>query len=260
MRAPQKDDLRLYAMAALAFIASTVMTITWCQSMSAMPGMRMPGGWIMTMTWMRTPGQTWLEVGGTFFAMWTVMMVAMMLPVFAPALCRLRREAGRRRTVAAIGFAAAYFGVWASVGLLLFPLVAGFNALAMRSEMLSEITPLLGGLVAIIAGALQLTSWKSRALVRCRHDADCCGSQQRMPRDAVRAGVRLGLKCAYCCAPLTTILLVTGVMNLLGMALITFAISAERLTGSVNAARVVGAGVLTSGIVLVGRAILMLER
>jgi hypothetical protein len=44
-------------------------------------------------------------------------------------------------------------------------------------------------------------------------------------------------------------------MDLPAMALITIAIGAERLTGSVHAARVVGSGVLTSGIFLVGRAI-----
>jgi predicted metal-binding membrane protein len=133
----------------------------------------------------------------------------------------------------------------------------GFNALAMRSEMLSEVTPLLGGLVVMIAGALQFASWKTRALVRCRHAEDCCGSQRMMPRDALRAGAQLGLKCAYCCASLTAVLLVIGVMDLLAMALVTIAISAERLTSSANVARVVGAGLLTSGVFLVGRAILV---
>jgi predicted metal-binding membrane protein len=260
LRSSQSRDRRMYGVMALAFIASTAITLVWCKSMSAMPGMEMPGGWTMTMMWMRMPGQTWLEAGGTFLAMWTVMMMAMMLPVFASALRRLRREARGGRALPVIGVAAGYFGVWASVGLFLFPVGVGFNALAMRSEMLSEVTPLLGGLVVMVAGALQVASWKTRALVLCRHEEDRCGSQQGMPRDALRAGVRLGLKCTYCCAPLTIILLVTGVMNLLGMALITFAISAERLTGSVNAARLVGAGVLTSGIVLAGRAILILER
>jgi predicted metal-binding membrane protein len=257
LTASQKDDLRLYGLAALAFIGSAATTVVWCKSMSAMPGMEMPGGWTMTMAWMRMPGQTWLEAGGTFLAMWTVMMVAMMLPVFAPELHRFRHASRRSRPMPAIGFAAGYFGVWAAVGLVLFPAGVGFNALAMRSERLSEVTPLLGGLVVMIAGALQFTSWKTRALVRCRHEEDCCGSQRVMPRDALRTGARLGLKCAYCCAALTAILLVTGVMDLLAMALVTIAISAERLTRSVNVARVVGAGMLTSGIFLVGRAILI---
>jgi predicted metal-binding membrane protein len=255
LRAPQKSDVRLYGVAALAFIASSAMTEFWCKSMSAMPGMEMPGGWIMTMAWMRTPGQTWLEAGGTFLAMWTVMMVAMMLPVFAPALRRFRRETRCSRAMPAIGFAMGYFGVWASAGFLLFPVGVGFNALAMRSVMLAEVTPLLGALVVMTAGALQFAAWKARMLARCRLAEVCCGSQPRMPRAALRAGARLGLRCAYCCAPLTAILLVTGVMDLLAMALVTIAISAERHTRSVKVARVVGAGVLTFGMFLVGRAI-----
>jgi predicted metal-binding membrane protein len=257
LRASQKDDLRLYGVAALAFIASTTITVAWCKPMSAMPGMKMPGGWTMTMMWMRAPGQTWLEAGGTFLAMWTVMMAAMMLPVFAPALRRIRREARRSGAVPAIGFAVGYFGVWSAVGLVLFPVGVGFNALAMRSEMLSKVTPLLGGLVAMIAGTLQFTSWKTRALVCCRLEEDCCGSQWLMPRDGLRAGARLGLKCAYCCAGLTAFLLVTGVMDLVVMALVAIAITAERLTNAVNVARMVGAGMLICGIVLVGRAILI---
>jgi len=257
MRPSQNRDVRLCGVTALTFIASVAATVAWCKSMAAMPGMDMPGGWTMTMTWMRVPGQTWLEAGGTFLAMWTIMMVAMMLPVFTPELLRLRREAHRGRAMPAIGFAAGYFGVWASVGLLLFPVGVGFNALAMRSEMLSKVTPLLVGLVVMIAGALQFTSWKTRALVCCRHEEGGCCSKQTMPRNGLRAGARLGLKCANCCAPLTAVLLVIGVMDLVAMMLIAIAISAERLTRSVNMARAVGAGMLISGVVLVGRAILI---
>jgi len=256
VRASRNRDIRLYGVMALAFIASVAATITWCESMSAMPGMRMPGGWSMTMTWMRTPGQTWLAAGGTFLAMWTFMMAAMMLPTFAPVLRRFQRR-GHRRAMQAISLATGYFGVWAAVGLLLFPIGVGFNALAMRNEMLSKVTPLLGALVVMIAGALQFMSWKTRALARCRHEEGCCDAWWGKPRDALPVGMRLGLKCAYCCAPLTAVLLVTGVMELVVMALITIAISSERLARSVAVVRMVGVGMLISGIVLVRRAMLI---
>jgi predicted metal-binding membrane protein len=253
----KKDDLLLYAVEALVFIASASITAVWCKSMSAMPGMQMPGAWIMTMTWKRMPDQTWLQAGGAFLAMWTVMMVAMMLPVFAPALLRFRRRAPRRPAAMTIGCAVGYFGVWSAVGLFLFPFGVGFNALTMRSEMLSEVTPLLGGLVVMIAGALQFTSWKSRRLVQCRHEESCCGPPQATCLDALSTGVRLGVKCAYCCAALTAVIVVIGCMNLLAMTLVAVAIGAERLAKSVNVSRVVGAGVLTFGIFMVGRAILV---
>ena len=89
-----------------------------------------------------------------------MMMVAMM-PVFAPEL-GTRRAARRSGAMSTIGSVASYFGVWAAVGLVLFPVGVGFNALAMRSELLSEVTPVLRGLVLMIAGALQFTTWKTR--------------------------------------------------------------------------------------------------
>ena len=71
---------------ALLFIASAAGTIVWCTSMSAMGGMPMPGGWTMSMVWMRMPGQTWPGAAASFLGMWIVMMVAMMLPSLVPML------------------------------------------------------------------------------------------------------------------------------------------------------------------------------
>ena len=48
---------------ALLFVTSAVVTMVWCASMSAMAGMPMPGGWTMSMAWMRMPGQTWPGAG-----------------------------------------------------------------------------------------------------------------------------------------------------------------------------------------------------
>src|SRR5262249_45212516 len=75
--------------------ASAGVTIVWCASMSAMGGMAMPGGWTMSMTWMRMPGQTWPGAATSFVGMWVVMMVAMMLPSLVPMLWRYRQAVGR---------------------------------------------------------------------------------------------------------------------------------------------------------------------
>src|SRR5205807_9830135 len=94
------------AAAALVFLASAAGTIVLCHSMSG--GMPMPGGWTMSMAWMRMPAQTWLSAAAMFLLMWIVMMVAMMLPSLAPTL-RHRRE---KRWLAAI----AYFFIWTLFG------------------------------------------------------------------------------------------------------------------------------------------------
>ncbi len=79
-----------YCVSALLFIVSAVVTVVWCSSMSA-GGMPMPGGWTMSMAWMRMPGQTWSGAALSFVGMWFVMMVAMMLPSLMPMLLRYRR-------------------------------------------------------------------------------------------------------------------------------------------------------------------------
>ena len=80
---------------ALLFAASTAVTIVWCNSMSAMREMPMPGGWTMSMAWMRMPGQSWFSSAASFLGMWVVMMVAMMLPSLVAMLWRYREAVGR---------------------------------------------------------------------------------------------------------------------------------------------------------------------
>jgi hypothetical protein len=63
--------------------------------MSAMGGMPMPGGWTMSMVWMRLPEQTWPGAAASFLGMWIVMMVAMMLPSLVPMLWRFRQAIGK---------------------------------------------------------------------------------------------------------------------------------------------------------------------
>src|SRR5262245_66697016 len=81
----------------LLFAASAAITIALSASMSAMGGMLMPGGWTMSMTWMRLPGQAWPGAAASFIGMWMVMMVAMMLPSLVPMLLCYRQAVGRTR-------------------------------------------------------------------------------------------------------------------------------------------------------------------
>src|SRR5687768_4105059 len=105
----RRPERAVFGVSALVFMASAAVTVAWCGSMSAMPGMEMPGGWTMSMAWMRMPGQSWPGAAATFLCMWTVMMIAMMLPVLVPVLARYRQSgASGWQTVLA---ATSYFGV-----------------------------------------------------------------------------------------------------------------------------------------------------
>jgi predicted metal-binding membrane protein len=94
-----------FGVSALLFAASAAVTIVWCASMSTMAGMPMPGGWTMSMAWMRMPGQTWPGAAASFLGMWVVMMVAMMMPSLVPMLWRYRQAVGRTGAVGAQGIA-----------------------------------------------------------------------------------------------------------------------------------------------------------
>src|SRR5579864_2445514 len=88
-------DSASFGVSALLFAASAAVTAVWCGSMPSMGRMPMPGGWTMSMTWMRMPGQTWAGAAASFVGMWVVMMVAMMLPSLMPMLWHYRQAVGR---------------------------------------------------------------------------------------------------------------------------------------------------------------------
>jgi predicted metal-binding membrane protein len=255
-RASQRAFL---GVSALLFAASATLTIVWCTSMSAMGEMPMSGGWTMSMAWMRMPGQTWLSAAASFLGMWVVMMVAMMLPSLVPMLWRYRlsvRSTGGTRLgwlTALVG--GGYFFVWTVFGMAAFPLGVALAAIEMQQPALARAVPIAVGVAVVIAGALQFTAWKARQLACCR-EAPKCG--RTLPEEAGAAwqhGLRIGLHCSRCCAGPMVILLVIGVMDLHAMAVVTAAITVERLApAGERVARAIGAAVVGAGLLLIVRA------
>jgi len=241
------------ATAATLFAASTALTITWCNSMSAMHDMPMPGGWSMSMMWMRMPGQTWPDVAAAFLGMWLVMMVAMMLPALAPMVWRYRRAmpAASHRHIDALTALVVfgYFFAWALFGVIAFLLGAILTSLEMQMPALSRAVPGTIAAIVLIAGMLQFSAWKARHLACCRRTPDCCETPRADLRSAWRHGLRLGRHCVHCCFGLTTLLLVVGVMDLRAMALVTAAISVERLApAGLHVARCIGVILVGAGL------------
>ncbi|RKE37649.1 putative metal-binding membrane protein [Paraburkholderia sp. BL23I1N1] len=252
---------------ALLFAVSAAVTIVGAASMSAMGEMPMPGGWTMSMAWMRTCGQTWPGLAASFLGMWIVMMVAMMLPSLVPMLWRYREAVGgtgeTRLGWLTVLVGAGYYCVWTMFGVAAFPVGAALAALEMELPALARAVPLAVGVIVLIAGALQFTEWKARRLACCREVPGRCpglSGLHRLPTRAAatawRHGMRLGLHCCYCCGGLTLILLVAGVMDLRVMAVVTAAITVERLAPHGECvARVMGAGIVGAGVLLIARAV-----
>ena len=259
MSSGRTSQRTFFGLSALVFATSTAATIVWCLSMPAMCGMRMPGGWTMSMVWMRMPGQTWPGAAASFLGMWVVMMVAMMLPSLTPMLWRYSQAARRigqtRPGLLTVLVGAGYFFAWSLFGIAAYPLGAALAAVEMQQDALARAIPAATGVVILIAGALQFTAWKAHHLACCR---EAPGHQRKMPADAKAAwrhGLRLGFHCSCCCAGLTAILLAIGVMDLRAMAAVAAAITAERLApAGAKVARAIGAIAVGAGLLLILRA------
>lgn len=259
MSSVRASHAALFGAAALLFAASAVTTVMWSLSMSSMGEMPMPGGWSMSMTWMPTCGETWLGAAASFVDMWTVMMVAMMLPSLVPMLMQYRETIGatsetRLASHAAV-FASGYFLVWAACGLGIFIIGAALTSAEMRLPALAHGAPFAIGAVVLIAGATQFTTWKTRQLACCRAAPGSGGAVCGNVDSPLRHGINFGWRCMHCCAGLTATLVVIGVMDLRAMLLVTAAVTAERVAPSgPRIARVTGAILVAVGSMLIARA------
>ncbi len=248
-----------FSVSALLFAASTAVTIVSSTSMSTTGDMPMPGGWTMSMVWMRMPPHTWLGAVASFLSMWVVMMVAMMLPSLVPTLWRYReavirtRDTRLGRLTALVGVG--YFFVWTVFGMTAFPLGAALSTIEMWQPALARAVPIAVAVVVLIAGVLQFSAWKARPLAWWR---EAPGRGRTLPDDgrtALLYGLELGRCCIHCCINLIVILLIIGVMDLRAMAVVATAINAERLApAGERVARATGAAIIGTGLYLIARA------
>ena len=259
MASERASQLAFFGLSALLFAASATATIVWCASMSTMGGMAMPGGWTMSMAWMRLPGQTWPGAAAMFLGMWVVMMAAMMLPSLAPMLWRYRQAVGGTaempvgRLTALVGVG--YFLVWTVFGMVAFPLGVALAAVAMEEPSMARAVPIVVGAVIAAAGAFQFTRWKTHHLACCRETPELCRMLPANAGSAWRYGLNLGFHCSCCCIGLTAVLLVVGVMDLRAMAVVAVAITVERLApAGPRIARAIGVVLVGVGLFVIARA------
>jgi predicted metal-binding membrane protein len=135
-----------------------------------------------------------------FAALWLWMMAAMMLPGAAPAVVRRVQASGRVR--AAPLFIASYLAVWALAGVALYALYRPHGSFA-------------AGVVAIVAGAYELTPLKQHFRRRCRESA--------------RSGFTFGLCCLGSSVGLMAVLVAVSVMSVTWMCVIAVLVLAQKL-------------------------------
>jgi predicted metal-binding membrane protein len=172
------------------------------------------------------------------FAMWAIMMIAMMLPSATPMLLlfaalsrRLREPRPRSEFFVFVG---GYVAVWSGFSLLATLMQWGMLEARLVSPMMQASSRWLGGALLLAAGLYQLTPLKQACLARCRSPLAFLTAEWRKGlRGALVMGVRHGLFCLGCCWLAMLLLFALGVMNVVWIAVLAAFILAEKtLPGS----------------------------
>ena len=169
------------------------------------------------------------------FVMWSVMMVAMMLPSATPMILlyerinRKRESQGKTRNPIAL-FIGGYLLVWIGFSVLATLLNWALHSGGLLNSMMGRVTPGVAGVSLLAAGTYQWTTLKYACLTHCRSPVGFLMSHWHEGRwGAVRMGAYHGLYCLGCCWLLMVLLFVLGVMNLLWIAVLTVFVLAEKV-------------------------------
>jgi len=195
--------------------------------------------WLMTSLpmsemWMPpTKGSEWQWIDFYLvYIMWAIMMAAMMLPSAIPmilvyaTICEQRYQSAFPYTWL---FVLAYLIVWFIFSMSLTGLQWFMHDLHFLSPMMDPQYDLIAAFIFLIAGFYQLTPLKSNFLYVCRTPMGFVLTEWReKSTGALKMGIKHGISCLGCCWAQMLMMFAVGVMNLLGMALITFMIFVEK--------------------------------
>lgn len=191
------------------------------------------------------------------WVMWSVMMVAMMLPSAAPMILLFssvqRQRVEQARPYAPTGvFVVGYLCVWAVYSAAAALLQWRLHEAALLSPAMAGAGGALGGALLLAAGIYQLTPLKASCLGACRSPISFLSTEWREGLNgAFVMGLRHGTICVGCCWAVMTLLFVAGVMNLLWVAALAAFVMAEKVLPSAPwLPRAAGAAMLAAAALL----------
>jgi predicted metal-binding membrane protein len=219
-----------------------------------MPDMSMPG-----MVMLDT--QEWgVNTILLLFVMWSVMMVAMMVPSAAPMILSFltvnqRRSATARPLVPVGLFVLGYLMLWTAYSAVATLAEWGLHQATLLSTSMAATSRTLNGGLLIAAGVFQLTPLKRACLKGCRSPLSFLMSEWREGMaGAFVMGLRHGAYCLGCCWILMALLFVAGVMNLFWVAVIALLVMAEKILARGELlGHVAGIALMTIGVVLMAK-------
>ncbi|RYE51918.1 MAG: DUF2182 domain-containing protein [Hyphomicrobiales bacterium] len=210
-----------------------------------------PAGALLTGTNDMISPHVWsLRYALIVFVMWSLMMVAMMIPSAAPTILlygALHRERG---VWGPLQFLGGYLTMWTAFSLGATAVQGLLAAGGMMSAMYMNLaTTYPAAAVLIGAGLYQLSPVKAACLDHCRGPVEALTRHRRTgPAAAFRMGLVHGRYCLGCCWALMALLFVGGIMNVWWIAATTLYVAVEKLApGGKMMSRIMGVSLLLVG-------------
>jgi predicted metal-binding membrane protein len=237
-------------MSAVLLLLVTVPVLSWAWIVTMSRDMYGPmtgaSAWMMTLHW-DAPHLLLL------WAMWTVMMTAMMLPSASPLIllygAAARRSAQRTPIRQTYALAAGYLLAWAAFSLGATALQRSLASLLLVSPMMEAVNPRVSAILLLAAGVYQWTPLKRACLRQCQSPMGfLMGRWRKGSSGALRMGLEHGTLCVGCCWALMLLLFAGGVMNVLIIVGLTAFVAFEKLAPLRYGARVTGSLMVAGGL------------
>lgn len=169
------------------------------------------------------------------FLMWSVMMVAMMIPSAAPTILMfdtiIRKKSEHTALVSpTLLFVSGYLATWMVYSGMAAVLQLWLQNAALITTSTVKSVPVISGCLLIIAGLFQFSHLKYACLKHCQSPMGFFMLHWKDgPRGAFLMGLRSGLYCVGCCWALMVLMFVAGAMNIIWMVLLAIYILAEKM-------------------------------
>jgi predicted metal-binding membrane protein len=168
------------------------------------------------------------------FLMWFLMMIAMMLPTAIPFIMMFDKISKARKKLnysygLTFNFFISYIIVWALFSLCLTIIHIFLQKLNILNPSSLSVSYIVGGVLFLLAGIYQMTSFKEVCLKYCRNPIDFLSGQKVFNNfEAFYFGLKHGIFCVGCCWVLMLLLFYSGVMNIFWIAGLSLYIMIEK--------------------------------
>lgn len=188
-------------------------------------------------------------------AMWTAMVLAMMLPTAGPMILTYAEIADTAAHkgepvvspfMLAAGYVAVWFGFAASATVLQIALT--------RAGLLDsgKAGSALAGAIFLIAGGYQFSTLKHACLSKCQRPFPFFFANWTEEVHGVfKLGLRQGVYCLGCCWAMMLVMFAVGAMNIVWMAALGIVMTIEKMTSTARFSRVVGVVFVAIGLTLI---------